>query len=124
MDLIRHDYPDVKPRIQEDGIRLYGMEDIAAMKLSTIGDNGTRLKDFIDVAYLSGYLSLKEMLSAFEIKYPQTNPYRALKGLNYYDDIRFSERIDLLGNDFNWGDIATRLSDMTREENKRFPREI
>lgn len=91
------------------------------MKLSAIGDNGTRLKDFIDVAYLSGYLSLKEMLTAFETKYPQTNPYRALKGLNYYDDIRFSERIDLLGKDFRWEDIAARLTDMTREENKHFP---
>lgn len=120
LDFIRHDYPDVEMRIREDGIRLYGLKDIAAMKLSAIADNGTRLKDFIDVAYLSGYLSLKEMLSAFETKYPQTNPYRAVKGLNYYDDIRFSERIDLLGKDFRWEDISARLSDMTKEENRRF----
>lgn len=120
LDIIRHDYPDVEQRIQEDGIRLYSLKDIAAMKLSAIADNGTRLKDFIDVAYLSGYLSLKEMLAAFKTKYPQTNPYRAVKGLNYYDDIRFSERIDLLGKGFNWGTIVTRLSDMTREENRHF----
>lgn len=120
LDIIRHDYPDVEPRIQEDGIRLYSLKDIAAMKLSAIADNGTRLKDFIDVAYLSGYLSLKEMLAAFEMKYPQTNPYRAVKGLNYYDDIRFSERIDLLGKGFCWETITTRLSDMTREENRHF----
>lgn len=121
LDFIRHDYPDVGPRKQEDGIRLYSLKDIAAMKLSAIADNGTRLKDFIDVAYLSSYLSLKEMLVAFETKYPQTNPYRAVKGLNYYDDIRFSERIDLLGKDFRWEIIATRLSAMVKEENKRFP---
>lgn len=120
LDIIRHDYPDVEPRIQEDGIRLYSLKDIAAMKLSAIADNGTRLKDFIDVAYLSDYLSLKEMLAAFKTKYPQTNPYRAVKGLNYYDDIRFSERIDLLGKDFCWETIATRLSDMTIEENRHF----
>ncbi|MDD4516872.1 nucleotidyl transferase AbiEii/AbiGii toxin family protein [Massilibacteroides sp.] len=120
LDFIRHDYPDIEPRKQEDGIRLYSLKDIAAMKLSAIADNGTRLKDFIDVAYLSGYLSLKEMLTAFETKYPQTNPYRAVKGLNYYDDIRFSERIDLLGKDFRWETIAARLADMVREENKRF----
>lgn len=74
LDFILHDYPNVESRLQEDGIRLYGLKDIAAMKLSAISDNGTRLKDFIDVAYLSGYLSLKEMLTAFETKYPQTNP--------------------------------------------------
>lgn len=121
LDFIRHDYLDIEPRKQEDGIRLYSLKDIAAMKLSAIADNGTRLKDFIDVAYLSGYLSFKEMLTAFETKYPQTNPYRAIKGLNYYDDIRFSERIDLLGKDFHWETIVTRLSAMVREENKRFP---
>ena len=120
LDFIRHDYPDVESRIQDDGIRLYSLKDIAAMKLSAIADNGTRLKDFIDVAYLSEYLSLKEMLTAFGTKYPQTNPYRAVKGLSYYDDIRFTERIDLLGKDFKWEDITARLSAMTREENKRF----
>ncbi len=120
LDFIRHDYPDVEARIQDDGIRLYSLNDIAAMKLSAIADNGTRLKDFIDVAYLSGYLSLKEMLTAFGTKYPQTNPYRAAKGLSYYDDIRFTEKIDLLGKDFNWEDITARLSAMTQEENKRF----
>lgn len=122
LDLIRHNYSDVEPCIQEDGIRLYSLKDIAAMKLSAIADNGTRLKDFIDVAYLSQYLSLKEMLAAFEIKYPLTNPYRALKGITYHDDIRFSERIDLLGKEFQWQDISARLADMTSEETKRFPR--
>ena len=120
LDFIRHGYPDVEARIQEDGIRLYGLKDIAAMKLSAIADNGTRLKDFIDVAYLSSYLSLEEMLVAFKTKYPQTNPYRAIKGLTYYDDIRFSERIDLLGKDFRWEAIAARLLAMTREEKRHF----
>lgn len=120
LDFIRHDYADVEPRTQKDGIRLYGLKDIAAMKLSAIADNGARLKDFIDIAYLSSYLSLKEMLTAFETKYPQTNSSRAVKGLNYHEDIRFLEKIDLLGQDFCWETIAERLLAMTREENKRF----
>ncbi|MFV0589843.1 MAG: nucleotidyl transferase AbiEii/AbiGii toxin family protein [Draconibacterium sp.] len=120
LDFIRHAYSDVEPRIQEDGIRLYGLKDIAAMKLSAIADNGSRLKDFIDVAYLSEHLSLKDMLGAFAIKYPQTNPYRAVKGINYHEDIRFQERIDLLGKDFRWETILARLSAMTKEENRRF----
>lgn len=121
LDFIRHNYPDVEPKMNEDGVRLYGLKDISAMKLSAIADNGTRLKDFIDVAYLSHYLSLNEMISAFEIKYPQTNPYRAVKGLNYHEDIRFAERIDLLGKDFKWEDISSRLLVMTQDSNKRFP---
>ena len=90
------------------------------MKLSAIADNGSRFKDFIDIAYLSTHLSLKEMLTAFETKYPQTNPYRAVKGLTYYNDIRFSEKINLLGNNFKWEEITKRLLDMTKDETKRF----
>jgi len=101
LDFIRHDYPDVESRLQKDGIRLYSLKDIAAMKLSAIGDNGTRLKDYIDIAYLSEFLTLKEMLTAFSVKYTQTNPYRAVKGLNYHKDIRFTERIDLLKKNLN-----------------------
>jgi hypothetical protein len=106
LDFIRHDYPDVEPGIQDNGIRLYSFKDIAVMKLFAIADNSTRLKDFIDVAYLSKYLSLKEMLMAFAVKYLQINPYRAAKGLSYYDDIRFTEKIDLLDKDFKWEDIT------------------
>ena len=43
--------------------------DIAAMKLNAIAGNGTRIKDFIDLAYLSTLLSLGEMLEAYEHKY-------------------------------------------------------
>ena len=30
LDFIRHDYPDVEARIEDDGIRLYSLKDIAA----------------------------------------------------------------------------------------------
>ncbi len=55
-------------------MRLASLEDIAAMKLNAIVSNGTRLKDFIDITYLSCYLSLKEMLDAYETKYIVRNP--------------------------------------------------
>lgn len=62
IDCIMHDYPLVKDIISIDNIRLYSIEDIAAMKLSAIADNGTRLKDFIDIACLSTQCSLGDML--------------------------------------------------------------
>lgn len=59
---IRHDYPFIKDTIITEGIRLYSIEDVSAMKLSAIADNGTRLKDFIDIACLSTQCSLTDML--------------------------------------------------------------
>ena len=36
------------------------------MKLLAISDSGTRLKDFVDIAYLSTKMSLIEMLSCYK----------------------------------------------------------
>lgn len=46
IDCITHNYPYIEPPFKsEDGIRLYSIKDITAMKLSAIADNGTRIKD-------------------------------------------------------------------------------
>lgn len=61
VDLITHNYPLVRSLIRMEGIRMAAPEDIAAMKLNAITGNGTRLKDFIDIAYLSSLLTLSQM---------------------------------------------------------------
>ena len=62
----------------EDGIRLYALEDIVAMKLSAIADNDSRLKDFIDIAFLSTRLSFYSMLKCYEHKFPKSNVIRPI----------------------------------------------
>lgn len=62
IDCIAHCYPWLKPWRQEDGLRLAQLEDISAMKQNAIAGNGTRIKDFIDMAYLSSVFSLEQML--------------------------------------------------------------
>lgn len=69
VDFITHSYPFVKEVKNVEGIRLASLEDIAAMKLNAIVGNGTRLKDFIDIAYLSCYLSLDESVQIGAGKY-------------------------------------------------------
>ena len=70
VDCIAHSYPWIRPFVEEEGIRLASMEDICAMKLNAIAGNGTRIKDFVDVAYLSSSFSLRQMLEFYEEKYP------------------------------------------------------
>lgn len=43
------------------------------MKLNVLAGNGTRLKDFIDIAYLSEKISFNQMIQVYESKY-QSNP--------------------------------------------------
>ena len=53
IDCIAHKYAYLRQPYAESGIRLYSIEDIVAMKLSAIADDGSRLKDFVDIACLS-----------------------------------------------------------------------
>lgn len=114
IDCITHNYNDLEPRIEYEGIRLYGYKDIAAMKLNAIADNGTRIKDFVDVAFLSTRLSLNDMLNCYIEKYPTSNVIRPLRALTYYDDIDFNVPVQLTNGRFNWEDISLRLENMIK----------
>ena len=120
IDCIRYNYPLVEPVQVFDDIRIYSMSDIAAMKLIAISQSGTRLKDFVDIAFMSSRLSLDEMLNAFRLKFPKTNVMSAVRGLSYYDDINFFVEIDLIDGVFKWKLIEKRLKEMINYPNKRF----
>ena len=80
----------------DNGIRLASLEDICAMKLNAIAGNGTRIKDFIDVAFLSAKFSLQQMLDFYEQKY-HANPLMPLKGLVYFADIDKTAPVKMAG---------------------------
>jgi len=120
VDTIAHIYPVLNPPLIEDEIKLYSLQDIACMKLLAISDNGTRLKDFVDVAFLSTKMSLIEMLMCYQKKYDRPNFYHAVKGLSYFGDIDFDTSIDLINSAFNWKKIEKRIREMIKHENRVF----
>jgi hypothetical protein len=120
VDFIKFDYPHLYNSDIIDNIRLESIPDIIAMKLLSITDNGSRIKDFIDIAYLSSRFSLEEMLQFFVKKITNSNIMMPLKALTYFDDINFNESIIMLNSEFNWDKIAKRLIDMTKEPNITF----
>jgi len=79
------------------------------MKLNAIYDNGSRLKDFIDLYILLEHFSLKELLEANENKYPGNNNAMMKNSLIYFEDIDFTVPIDFLGPAIKWPLIAARL---------------
>lgn len=120
IDCITHSYKYLEKPYIESGIRLYGMEDIIAMKLSVIADNGSRLKDFIDIAFLSTRFPFNKMLRLYERKFPGANVIRPFKAITYFDDIDFEEDIVMLNGEFDWKLIEKRLIDMTKLQDKIF----
>ena len=120
VEFIRHAYPwVVEPELIEN-IRIASLEDIAAMKLNAISGNGTRLKDFVDIAFLSGYMSLSDMIGHYEKKYPNINGVMALKSLCYFDDIDFSVDIEYVNRKKTWAEIKDRITEIVQNPEKQF----
>ena len=121
VDCIAHAYPWLKPFAVEEGVRLASLEDICAMKLNAIAGNGTRIKDFVDVAHLSSRFSLEQMLKFYEEKY-QANPLMPLKGIVYFADINKNAPVKMAnGKPLDWKSIEKRLLAMEKFPQKVFP---
>ena len=120
IDCIAHCYPWLKTFQNEDNLRIAQLEDICAMKLNAIAGNGTRIKDFIDIAYLSTVFSLHQMLGFYEQKY-HSNTLMPLKGLIFFDDINKNEPVRMAdGKPLQWKRIENRLLMMDRYPEKVF----
>lgn len=123
VDCIAHKYHWIRPCIEEDAIRLAGIEDLCAMKLNAVSNSGKRVKDFIDIAYLSTRFSLQQMLGFFEEKYGESS-LLALKAITFFDDINFNEPVMLSSTKtLIWKNIAKRLQEMNQYQLKIFTTE-
>ncbi len=120
IDCIRYRYPRLEAADTIQGIRLESIPDIIAMKLSAIAQNGTRVKDFIDIASLSHLYSLDEMLAFYSRKFSNSNLMMPVKSLTYFDDIDFNESVVMMRGPFDWKRISSRLLQMTEKPGERF----
>ncbi|WPD20965.1 MAG: nucleotidyl transferase AbiEii/AbiGii toxin family protein [Candidatus Electrothrix scaldis] len=112
VDCIRHHYPLLMPIQCVDDIRIFSVQDIAAMKLNAIANRGCK-KDFFDVHSLLERFSLPELLSFFEKKYAQVNSFTVLKSLTYFDDAELDpEPMSLVGTD--WHEVKSRLYSLVK----------
>jgi hypothetical protein len=121
IDMITHNYPNIQNNVLVEGVRMASLPDIAAMKFNAIMNTGTRIKDFIDIAFLSSWLPMGEMLSGYGNKYPNVNPNMVYKSLSYFKDIDFSEPINLMVGKLKWPVIEKRLLAMINNPSKIFP---
>lgn len=119
-DFITHAYELLAPPCVEQDVRLYDLQDIIAMKISAITDNGSRVKDFIDIAFLSTRFSLISMLKCYERKFPDNNIIIPLKAITFFDDIDFEEDIVMLNGRYDWHAIEKRLLAMTKHQEQVF----
>jgi hypothetical protein len=103
LDFVNYSYPWLQKYLHFDGIRLAGIEDIAAMKLAAITGRGTR-KDFVDIYFILQKYQLKEIVDFYKRKYFDGSVYLVLKSLTYFEDAENDVDVDMIHN-VKWDEI-------------------
>lgn len=107
LDVIAHRYPWLAPVDFREEVRMAGIEDVAAMKLNAVTNRGCK-KDFWDVACLLEHRSLRDLLTCFQRKYPQSNVWHVEKSLVFFEDADGDPNpVDLAG--WTWDDVKDRI---------------
>lgn len=119
VDLISHRFPDIKPVIIEEGIRMATLEDIGAMKLNAITRDGTRFKDFVDMHELLAHRPLEVYGAAFENKYDNQSRAIAYLCMRYHKDIEL-DSLRFMGKELTLPLIAERLQQAVHNPTQLF----
>ena len=114
VDLVNYPYPWLDDAIEEGNIRLAGLRDLAAMKLSAVANRG-RKKDFIDVARLLDVFSLDQMLSLYKEKFSVSELSFPLRGLMYFDDAEEDPMPEMFDSNFTWENVKKTVVAATRK---------
>ncbi len=113
VDLVTYPYPWIADALEEEGVRVAGLKDIAAMKLSAVANRG-RKKDFIDIARLLDLFSLGEMLALYKSKFSVSEVSFPLRGLMYFDDAEDDPMPEMIDSNLTWDGVKKKIIDTTR----------
>lgn len=86
VDIIRFPHPHIRPVRIVDGIRMFSVEDIIAMKVQAILGRGKK-KDFWDVAELLNHYTVADFVKYHKEKYSTQNLLITVpQAITYFDD--------------------------------------
>jgi predicted nucleotidyltransferase component of viral defense system len=107
VDIVNYRYGWIEPVVEDEGLRLAGLKDIAAMKLAAITNRGTK-KDFVDLYFLLQHFSLNQMLNLYSKKYTDGSLFNVIRSLTYFVDAENNEMPEMFIN-ANWEDIKSEI---------------
>ena len=93
-DFVYEPFPLIQPFIEREGVKLYSVADIAAMKLHIVCGRGKK-KDFFDIFVLLHSYEWKQMLEWFKQKYGDSQFFFLWKSITYFTDA--DEDVDIRG---------------------------
>jgi hypothetical protein len=85
VEFFKHAYPKLRPIETIEGISLWSLEDVAAMKLNAITNRGSK-KDFYDVVALLDHFTLETLIGYYQAKYQPASLMMVIRSLAWFDD--------------------------------------
>ena len=73
IELVEYNEKLIEEPVNKDGIRMVGLNEIAAMKLEAMRTR-TEARDFIDIAYLLKVMTLEKMFELYKKKFDKISP--------------------------------------------------
>jgi predicted nucleotidyltransferase component of viral defense system len=113
VDIVRNPHPLIGPRQQVEGIRMYSMQDLMAMKIQAILGRGQK-KDFWDIAELLRHFEVADFIDAYLKKYPTQQLLISIpQAMTYFSDAEETAApVSLNGK--NWQDVKAFISKKVR----------
>ena len=118
VDFLAHKYPLINKILEIENLRIASIDDISAMKVNSVANDGTRVKDFIDLFFLISEheYSVEKLLKNYEAKYIQRNAMHALKSLNYFEEVNIADWPELLEKEeISWKAVKNRIDKACKE---------
>jgi predicted nucleotidyltransferase len=113
LDFLSWNIPFIKPVVNEDGLQLLHVEEIAAMKLFAITQRGEK-KDYFDIAVLLQHYSLQQLLEFYLSRNPLNDTSVILRFLVSFSDIELQpEPLKLI--DMEWKEAKSILKTAVKE---------
>lgn len=114
VDFVRHNYPLLNEMHEIEGVRMYSLIDIAAMKTHAIVKRGSK-KDFIDLYFLLKQFNLDDIIHAYKTKYSDSlqEPF-ILKSMIYFADAESADSPTIFDKT-KWSDMKTGIRNAVNE---------
>lgn len=114
VDIVRNPHPLIGDRQNIEGIRMFSVQDLMAMKIQAILGRGQK-KDFWDIAELLHHYSVEDFIRAHQQKYPSQQLLISIpQCLTYFGDADETEVPTCLKGQ-TWDDIKSIISKKVRE---------
>jgi len=112
VEFLKHAYPRLADDQIVQGIRLWSLEDVAAMKLNAVANRGSK-KDFYDLAALLAHFPLQTMIGLYHAKYRPASLMMVVRSLAWFDDAD-AEPDPISLRDTSWQMVRDQISSAVR----------